>query len=353
MALHCTIGQLEQLLLQKYPAKDGESWDRTGLLAGDPSRPVRGVAVALDPTIPAVLQAKEAGANVLLTHHPAFLRSPESFLPGASVAQQPGALIFAALESGVALMNFHTALDMNEDGLLALPHALGLEYVRTLLPLPDAAGMAAFPVASDAKACADDAADEKADAAGAADTAAARAGFVRRGYGALCRVSNGEDHVQDAVAQSAGFNAAASVGAANNGIASARAASGTGASVVSKALGKGDPLTVGQLARRCETVLGGKPRIWGNINASVRYAVTAQGSASSLLPVVHTSGADCLICGELKYHDALPCAQAGVNIIELGHDISEFPLAHVLYRSARELGVENVVELDQSDNWTC
>ena len=83
----------------------------------------------------------------------------------------------------------------------------------------------------------------------------------------------------------------------------------------------------------------------------MRYVVTAQGSAGSILPDVLALNVDCLICGELKYHDALAYAQAGLNIIEVGHDVSEQPLADVLYRSVRDLGVENVVELPRTANW--
>ena len=68
-----TVGALEQALLASYPAEDAEEWDRTGITVGDPADLVRGVAVALDPTIEAVHAAAAAGANVLLTHHPAFI----------------------------------------------------------------------------------------------------------------------------------------------------------------------------------------------------------------------------------------------------------------------------------------
>ena len=301
MTLHCTIGELEQLLLGKYPAQDAESWDRTGLLAGDPSCMVSGVAVALDPSVHAIEQAKQAGANVLLTHHPAFLQPPESFLPGTSVAQQPGALIYAALEKGVALMNFHTALDMNEEGLMALPNALGLDYVRTVQPMPSAT-----------------------------DTG--------RGYGALCGVGAvGGREVPGAI-----------VDETADGVAGAVAAEAIGETAgATDAFAK----TVCQLAQMCKQALGGTPRIWGDAQAPVRYVVTAQGSAGSILPDVLALDVDCLICGELKYHDALAYAQAGLSIIEVGHDVSEQPLADVLYRSVRDLGVENVVELPRTANW--
>ena len=301
------IGELEQFLLKKYPARDAESWDRTGLLVGDPTQKVTGVATALDPSVAAVRRAKEAGANVLLTHHPAFLDAPDSFMPahvGAVQASKPGALVYEAIHAGVALMNFHTALDMNEEGLLALPGALGLSFERTVLPLE-----------------------------GQLQT--------RRGYGAFCRVP----------ATFAGSSADSSCAVVNPVAGECANASERAGANPSPAFST--QLTVEQLAQHCKEVLGGTPRIWGNVNAVVQTVITAQGSAGSMVPYALEWGVDCLICGELKYHSALAAAQAGLNILELGHDVSERIFAHVLCQAAKEAGAENVVELPAVDNWTC
>ena len=74
------VGELERELLRKMPASDACSWDRTGMLVGNPMDTVRGVAVALDPTIHAVEEAHAHGANVLLTHHPVFIDAPDAFM---------------------------------------------------------------------------------------------------------------------------------------------------------------------------------------------------------------------------------------------------------------------------------
>ena len=108
-----TIGGLEKALLKEFPAEDAEKWDRTGLLVGERSLPVTRVAVALDATPAAVAAAAEAGANVLLTHHPAFLEAPDGFAPEASALESPGAVVWAAIRNQVALMDFHTALDVS------------------------------------------------------------------------------------------------------------------------------------------------------------------------------------------------------------------------------------------------
>ena len=64
------VAELERALLARYPKTDAESWDHVGLSVGDPAAQITGVACALDATEANVHRALEAGANVLLTHHP-------------------------------------------------------------------------------------------------------------------------------------------------------------------------------------------------------------------------------------------------------------------------------------------
>ena len=134
-----STGALEAALLRDFPREDAEEWDRTGLTVGDPARPVTKVAVGLDATVAAVREAASRGANVLVTHHPAFLKAPESFRPAESAAQCSGAVVWAAIEEGVSLMSFHTALDASPRAATMLPDMLSLDYTGRLV-MPTAPG---------------------------------------------------------------------------------------------------------------------------------------------------------------------------------------------------------------------
>lgn len=261
------VGELERALLCEMPAADACSWDRTGMLVGDPTQTVQGVAVALDPTIPALEAAYRAGANVLLTHHPVFLDPPELFVPYGVQGHTPGAVVRRAVELGMNIMSFHTALDVSVAGLDALPALLRLQSVGVLEPL---------------------------------------AHNATKGFGRICTPAPDEA-----------------------------------------------PLSLRHLSARCVPVFGSLPRVWGNPDASLSRIVTSGGSAGSFAQACLDQHIDCLVCGEMKYHEALDASLSGLAIIELGHDVSELPLCTLLAAHALAAGVGQscITMIDQKDNW--
>lgn len=128
------VRDLLERLDAEFPMVWAEPWDRVGLLVGDPEALVERVFVSLDPTPPALAAAIEGGAQVLLTHHPAFLEAPERFAPAPGTAGVP----FAAACARVALVACHTNLDRAPAGADALPTALGL---RVSGPLESSSGV--------------------------------------------------------------------------------------------------------------------------------------------------------------------------------------------------------------------
>ena len=122
-----TVGDLEAALLAAVPASDAEDWDRVGLSIGDPSAALTGVACALDVTPETIRAAKDAGANVLLTHHPVCLAMPGRISPQRAGTPTPASSIWEAVDSGVALIALHTNLDRAAIATLAIPRALGIE----------------------------------------------------------------------------------------------------------------------------------------------------------------------------------------------------------------------------------
>ena len=98
---------------------------------------------------------------------------------------------------------------------------------------------------------------------------------------------------------------------------------------------------------------GRAPRVWGDFDRPVSRVVTCTGSAGPTGKLALANHADVLVAGEVKYHDALDLSQAGMAVIDLGHDTSELPFCRVLAASVRDAGVpdELVMVVGQQGNW--
>lgn len=114
-----------------------------------------------------------------------------------------------------------------------------------------------------------------------------------------------------------------------------------------------EKLTLTHLAARCVSVFGAFPRVWGNPETRIERIATCGGSASDALVACDEQAIECLICGEVKYHDALDAAESGLCIIELGHDVSELPLCALLASETIAAGIpeSSLTVIDQSKNW--
>ena len=133
------VRDLERLVFERFPRQLAESWDRPGLSVGDPTEEVACIACALDPTPTNVRAAASLGANVLLTHHPAFLDPPFPMTPEARTSSQGGAAAYEAARLGVSLIAMHTNLDRSEEALDLAASLIGLTRVGRLVE-PDGYG---------------------------------------------------------------------------------------------------------------------------------------------------------------------------------------------------------------------
>ena len=106
-----TVRELLEALFARFPAEHAEDWDHVGLSVGDPTDEVRGVLVALDVTPASIEAASHAGANVLVTHHPVYLKAPDAFVPAAGAYPVASEAVFSAIRHSVSVISLHTNLD--------------------------------------------------------------------------------------------------------------------------------------------------------------------------------------------------------------------------------------------------
>lgn len=107
------LGKLIDLFELIAPQSWAESWDNSGLLIGAPGDEIRNIMVALDPTEEVVEEAISHDANLLVTHHPLFLKP----LPMIRTDSFPGRTIRKLLSQEINLFTMHTNFDRAPHGL--------------------------------------------------------------------------------------------------------------------------------------------------------------------------------------------------------------------------------------------
>ena len=128
-----TLADVVAALERRYPPRTAESWDAVGLVAGDPTQPVRRVMFAVDPTAAVVEEAVGWGADLLVTHHPLLLRPVHSM----AATTPKGAVLHRLVRAGVALYVAHTNADAADGGVAhALADAVGLVDLEPLVAMP-------------------------------------------------------------------------------------------------------------------------------------------------------------------------------------------------------------------------
>ncbi|MEU8136110.1 Nif3-like dinuclear metal center hexameric protein [Streptodolium elevatio] len=114
-----------------YDPSWAESWDAVGLVCGDPDAEVRKVLFAVDPVQAVADEALAWGADLLVTHHPLFLRGVHS----VAATGFKGRVVHSLIKGDCALAVAHTNADSADPGVSdALARALGLVVAGPLDP---------------------------------------------------------------------------------------------------------------------------------------------------------------------------------------------------------------------------
>src|SRR3954462_10887772 len=125
------LAELIDILERHYDPRWAEPWGAVGLVCGDPDADVRRVHFAVDPVAAVAEEAIDTGAQLLVTHHPLYLRGTTSV--AATTAK--GRLAHRLISNGVALYVAHTNADVADPGVSdALAAALDLVDTQPLGP---------------------------------------------------------------------------------------------------------------------------------------------------------------------------------------------------------------------------
>ena len=90
-----------------------EDFDNVGLMVGDKSVEINKVLLALDCTDKVIEEAKEVGANLILTHHPLIFKKPSSITTETLLGRK----IIKLIKNDINLYSAHTNWDSVREGI--------------------------------------------------------------------------------------------------------------------------------------------------------------------------------------------------------------------------------------------
>jgi dinuclear metal center YbgI/SA1388 family protein len=330
------IQDLVGLIHKLYAPELAEDWDNVGLQVGDPGRPLDRVMVALDPGLEAVEAARDAGAQALVTHHPLLFKPVKRLTPDDAV----GKVLWTAVRDDVAIISAHTNLDCAVDGLNSwLAEKMGVEQA---VPLQAVAGdylkLVVFVPVGHEETVADALFSAGGGQIGAYDQCSFRSsgeGTFRPGPGTQPyigtvgqREKTEEVRLETIIPKRKLLRVLEKMQKAHPYEEVAYDLLPLQNQVPGAGLGRIGKLaqqtTLGEFAASVKDTLGcDHLRLIGADQMPVRKVALCGGSGAFLLQTAHRQGADVLVTGDVKYHEARQAEELGIALIDAGHFATE------------------------------
>lgn len=133
-----TVGELLDMMNGIAPPELAEDWDNPGLLVGRADADVARILLCVDATEGVVDEARELGAQLVISHHPLMFRA----IKHVRDDEPEGHVICELIRADLSLIAAHTNLDMAQGGVNdALAEAVGLTDVEAPAALLRAGGL--------------------------------------------------------------------------------------------------------------------------------------------------------------------------------------------------------------------
>lgn len=367
-----TLADVVGVLDRLYPRSWADDWDAVGTVVGAPEAPVRKVLLAVDPVQAVVDEAVAWGADLVVTHHPLYLKGVTS----VAATSPKGRVVHTLASNGIGLHTCHTNADSPPLGVSeSMAFALGLSDVRPLEADSDALDAWSVYVPRDDA----DAVAEAMWAAGAGRVGDYdRASFRAAGTGTF-RPLDGADPAIGAVGSDERVDEVmlrlvAVPGVRESVRAAMRAAhpyEEVAHEVVAMApqpsdRGSGrigvltEPTTLGAFADAVRTALPqhhGATRVAGDLDAPVRTVALCGGSGDFLLGTADAAGADVYVTSDLRHHPVSehlerPGACAVIDVPHWAAEWTWLPVAAAALTERLGDTVEARVSTIVTDPWT-
>lgn len=331
------------------PPNLAETWDSVGLMVGNPSQEIKNVWTALDVTLPLVEAAVREQVDLIVSHHPLIFK-PIKQLDTSTTA---GKIIEQLMKANIAVFSAHSNLDSADGGVNdVLAHTLNLQDVRPLTAdfTEKLVKLVVFVPATHEQTV-----YEAVMAAGAGHIGRySHCAFVTAGTGTFLPLAD----THPFIGQHGALTSVKEVRIETilperilPPVVSAMLAAhpyeevaydiyplkNQGKSTGLGRIGKIEPVSLQDFIFDVKKQLNiNVVNAVGRSEQRIGKVAVCGGSGASLMLQAKASGADVLVTGDVKYHDALEAAAMGIAVIDAGHYATEQPVVAVLASYLKE-----------------
>lgn len=337
MSINCAA--IAAAIEKVAPLAMAESWDNVGLLIGSEDQVIERALLTVDVTIPVIEEAIAMEATLLISHHP----FPFQAIKRMQTDTLEGSMLSNLFKHDIAVYAAHTNLDRADGGVnTALAKVLQLTDLEPLQPYHEPFVKIVVYV----PAGYEDAVGSAMSEAGAGHTGNySDCSFRTRGQGTFLPLAGSrpflgehskisivdeirletiapEKMVQQIVRAMMDVHPYEEVAYDVLPLRNTRTNGGMGRiGSLSKALSLSD------FAKQVKSSLGlTGVRVYGAAGTEVKRVAVCGGAGMDCVPGAVSAGANVLVTGDIRYHEAQAALSQGLCLIDAGHFATEYPV---------------------------
>lgn len=326
------LSEIINRLENKFPKYNAESWDNVGLMVGNRESEIKKIQISLDVTMKAIDNAIENGVDLIISHHP-FIFSPLKDINSDSLM---GRKILKLIENKISVYSLHTNLDSSIEGLNDLVgEKLELGEGKIIDPVKENFYRGEFyPADSEAEIKITEELEKEKISFKIENTGAEKR-FVlvlkkEKLYSVIEKLNRKSLITQDCIYELENKYITNGIGRVHT-LSEKQKLTDVIESVKSK------------LELETVTVSG-----YHIEDAVIKKIAIVNGAGSSYWKKAKRMGAELLITGDLKYHEALDAKEEGMYILDVGHYESEHFFHLIIEKILKdETGIEYFVFNDE------
>lgn len=357
---HELITKLEQLA----PKQLAEDWDNIGLLVGSPEQTIHKIIITLDVDQAVVNQAIALGADMIVAHHPVIFKGITNIRTDLPL----GSMLADLIKSGIAVYAAHTNLDSALGGVNdILAQKFQLKDSRPLTTVYQEKFYKVVVFVPESHTEIVRIAMTEAGAGHIGNYS--HCTFQTKGVGTFLPLLSttpfiGEEGrlefveesrietILPAHLRSRVINAMLAAHPYEEVAYDEYLLLNKGSSCGLGRIGRlGEAVSLGDFINQVKhTLLINSVKVAGSVNAVISQVAVCGGSGAGLIKDAIQAGADVLVTGDVKYHEAQQALAQGLAIIDAGHFATEQPVVQCLTAYLKEQARKNGWNIEIIDN---